>query len=581
MPGGEEFALWEDETDYQKIYYVNQNHPDASDSNEGSAGRPFASIGRAAEVLQAGEKVIISSGTYREFVQPARGGKSNAEMISYEAETGASVVISGAAVFREEWVTSLSPAGQPFSHKLWMAPLKEDYFPGSNPFSIQNASEEDIDLMPWAEDWKGHFPYTLGRGMIFQDGRRLVQMAEYTDMIRLPGSYWIGPEAKFIHIQPYNEADPNEAEMEISVHQQLFSPEKSGSSFIHLKGLEFEKAGNGFPRVGTGAVFVNGGSHWIIEDCKVSQCNSVGIEAGARVKERAVSTREENAAADTHKGGFIIRNNEVFECGTGGIQGHNVFHSLIQNNHIHHIGWQNVERYWECAAIKILVVQNSLATGNVIHDVEGASAIWFDWDIRNSRISGNIIYDIAPNYNGAVFIEASQVPNSIDNNFFWNIGSFGVALYDTDLCRVANNFFGKSQVPISSRVNTHRTLNGRLLTSKDNQMVNNIFYHVERPSIVQSAENTHDYNLIIPEKSDMPSSEKWDKHSKTLDAGFVFDRSKLELEVRASEEFPVFQNELVVETDIFGHPRRKSFAGPFRALYKGETRYKLKQTSHE
>ena len=33
----------------------------------------------------------------------------------------------------------------------------------------------------------------------------------------------------------------------------------------------------------------------------------------------------------------------------------------------HHIGWQNVERYWECAGIKILVVRNSMAYGNVIH----------------------------------------------------------------------------------------------------------------------------------------------------------------------------------------------------------------------
>ena len=58
-----------------------------------------------------------------------------------------------------------------------------------------------------------------------------------------------------------------------------------------------------------------------------------------------------------------------------GIQGHNVSNSLIFNNHLHHIGWQNVERYWECAAIKILMVRNSLATDNIIHDIEGASAI--------------------------------------------------------------------------------------------------------------------------------------------------------------------------------------------------------------
>ena len=92
--------------------------------------------------------------------------------------------------------------------------------------------------------------------------------------------------------------------MEITVQQQIFKPADVGTSFIHLKGIQFEKAGNGFPRVGTGAVFVNGGENWIIEDCLVRQCNSVGIEAGALVKEHAVATKAEKEQTKQHKGGF-------------------------------------------------------------------------------------------------------------------------------------------------------------------------------------------------------------------------------------------------------------------------------------
>lgn len=505
-------------------------------------------------------------------------------MICYQAEKGAQVIVSGAKVLKEQWTTSISPNGQPFSPKLWQAALPETCFDEPSPFKIKNASEADIALMPWAIDWKNRFPYTLPRGMIFQNNKRLTQMAEYTDLIRLPGSYWVQEGGDVIHIHPFDKADPNEVTMEITVHQQLFKPLEPGLSFIHINGIEFEKAGNGFPRVGTGAVFVNGGENWIIENNIVRQCNSVGIEAGARVKESQASSDEENEEVKNHKGGFIIRYNEVYDCGTGGIQGHNVSNSLISQNHIHHIGWQNVERYWECSAIKILVVRNSLAADNIIHDVEGASAIWFDWDIRNSRITRNIIYDIAPNYNGAVFIEASQVPNLIDNNFFWDIGTYGVSLYDTDECLVCNNFFGNTNTAISSRVNTSRKLNGRLLTSKDNELVNNIFYNVKQPSIVQSKENVHDYNLFASNNClwfEKWQIEGWDTKSQSIEMEVHFNKDNLSLNIECDKGVSFFENEAEVGSDIFGKVRSQSEGGPIANFTSGKLMYKLSKESQK
>ena len=106
----------EDETTYSRIYYVNQNHPLASDQNSGTFETPFKTISQAAKTVKAGEKVVIASGVYREFVQPQNGGRSKSEMICYEAEKGANVVVSGAAVLHEEWQTSVAPhIGQPFS----------------------------------------------------------------------------------------------------------------------------------------------------------------------------------------------------------------------------------------------------------------------------------------------------------------------------------------------------------------------------------------------------------------------------------------------------------------------------------
>ena len=44
---------------------------------------------------------------------------------------------------------------------------------GYNAFRTPNATDEEMDLMPWALDWKGRLPYTLPRGLLFQDGRRM------------------------------------------------------------------------------------------------------------------------------------------------------------------------------------------------------------------------------------------------------------------------------------------------------------------------------------------------------------------------------------------------------------------------
>jgi len=93
MPNGQPFEYWTDETAYTKTYHVACGHPGAGDDKDGSAERPFATISRAAELLQPGEKVIVHEGVYRECVRPARGGDGPDRMIAYEAAAGEKIVI--------------------------------------------------------------------------------------------------------------------------------------------------------------------------------------------------------------------------------------------------------------------------------------------------------------------------------------------------------------------------------------------------------------------------------------------------------------------------------------------------------
>src|SRR5262245_5454261 len=74
----------------------------ASDSNPGTASQPFATIQKAASVAQPGDVVNVRSGTYRETITPTNSG-TGGNPITYQAEPGATVIISGANPVTSAW----------------------------------------------------------------------------------------------------------------------------------------------------------------------------------------------------------------------------------------------------------------------------------------------------------------------------------------------------------------------------------------------------------------------------------------------------------------------------------------------
>lgn len=75
-----------------KTYYVAQS-ANASDNNDGSIDRPFATIKKASSVAQAGDTVIVREGKYRETVKPENDGTATAP-ITYKAMEGEEVYIT-------------------------------------------------------------------------------------------------------------------------------------------------------------------------------------------------------------------------------------------------------------------------------------------------------------------------------------------------------------------------------------------------------------------------------------------------------------------------------------------------------
>ena len=103
LPDGTEFVRWEQPLTFSKTYYVDNTSPSADDNGPGDKTRPFRTINKAAQLLQAGERVVIAAGTYRECVRPLRGGTGPTQMISYEAAPGAKVYIKGSEVLKDGW----------------------------------------------------------------------------------------------------------------------------------------------------------------------------------------------------------------------------------------------------------------------------------------------------------------------------------------------------------------------------------------------------------------------------------------------------------------------------------------------
>ena len=576
-----DYPEWENNTVYSKTYVVAQQHPNASDENPGTAEMPLKTINRAAQLAKAGEQVMVYSGVYRETVRPKNSGSSEDKMIGYTVAPGEKVIVSGSKVFLGEWeqrkvFTDILPdttLTYTWSRKTWVTTIPDSFFEeGYFPFKLPNILPEEHKLMPWARLVKEIPPYTATRGLLFQNGKRMAQVEAYGDLTRLPGSFWIDTDGKTVHIHGFDSRDPNNSVIEVGVRSHLFKPQKVGLNYIHLQGFTFQHCANGFLRTSTGAVTALGGHHWIIEDNTIRHHNSSGLEFGYLAYEANDPNPENIARKREDAFGFhIVRNNHIHDCGTAGIRSFVVPDAVIRDNHIHHCGWQDAENYWECSGIKILVAHRTLVSGNHIHHIQGGNGIWLDWDIQHSRVTKNIIHNVQ-NIQGGIFVEASHVPNLVDNNFIWNVDGNGIYANDTDYLMVYHNLVGNiSGHVVHAIVQTDRYLNGRKLTAEENTIKNNIFID-GRPFRLSSDTNISDNNLFIssqePNLFDLEDLQKkgLDAHSllKRMEARFIPEILGFYLN---QEEMPRFKSVPEVSHDILQQDRgAQTMPGPFHSM---------------
>lgn len=616
MPNGTEFTSWEKPLNFTHTYYVNGKAANADDKGPGTEQRPFRTINRAAQVLKPGERVVIAEGVYREFVRPARGGTGPDAMISYEAAPGAKVVIKGSIVTTDwhpsqGWNFGRDPETKK-AVQAWELKLTPSMFPtGYNPFQVDNV----IGNRMWLEYGKDNMgTYFRRRGLVFVDGHPLEPVDTASELAAPPtrstnyftqifwtplfkefspyaGKVWIESNGMTLHIRLANDDDPAKHTIEITNMEQAFSPVERYQSYIRVKGITFQHAGNGFPVPQRGLVSTNRGHHFIFEDNTFEWANSVCLDIGN--EDWAASRPAEPVGFD------IVRGNTIRYCGIEGIGGTGgPQNALVERNLIEWAGWQNAARMSESGGVKMHTARNLLFRNNVVRHIRYGNGIWLDIGNSNVRVTGNVFADIPGEVNPhAVHIEGSDDLNQVDNNIFSKLAG-GILIRDTNNVIIAYNLFLDSEIGVDtiSGINGPRPISGKTNDVHNLMVYGNVFAGMGRSAIeFTNARNTADGNLYqgpssqfgfgfgnpylrvkFPEPAEWHNlnswrdAHGWDKSGATGGIEASLDPDKLTLALTVKSSVAPVAAWKGIDTDFFGKPvSGERLPGPFADLLTG------------
>jgi hypothetical protein len=406
-------------------YHVSDQGDDAA---AGTASRPLRTIQAAANKARPGDVITVHEGTYRERVNPPRGGTSDTQRIVYQAAPGEKVELKGSEIIKE-W--------KPLAKGVWTVEIPDSFFGEYNPY---------VDLIhgDWF-DGQGRVHHT---GEVYLNGRSLYEMASVDDLTKpdaITGAK--DPEgAKYrwyckheeqttrlwANFQEYN---PNEALVEINVREACFYPDQPGRNFITIRGFHMSQAATQWAAPTAeqpGLIGTHWSKGWIIENNVVSNSRCTGItlgkdrksghnvwsndpsKGGAEHYNEVIVRVLEDGWGKARIGSHIVRNNTIFACEQAGICGSMAAaFSQVTNNHIYDVWTKRLFRGAEIAGIKFHGAIDTLIKNNHIHNV--GRGMWMDWMTQGTRLTANLCYD---NDQEDLFSEVNHGPYLVDNNIF-------------------------------------------------------------------------------------------------------------------------------------------------------------------
>ena len=335
-----------------RAFYVDAQHPEASDANDGSAAAPWRTISRAARAgaLRPGDAVLIRSGIYRESVEPESGGSGADARVTYAAMPGERVVVTGADRVESGWVRTERGTWT----RAWPAPPFRSY---------------------------GDAP-VFRRELLVADGEVLMPTTAVGPLA--PGTFRLsGPETAPGRVEARWPREGSPQRIEVATRTYLFRPvgriadpdcgDPATPGWIRLVGITFRHAAN---RAQWGAVCA--GSHdGLVEDVTVEWTNGQGISVSGRDH----TFRRTDA---DHNG----------QLGWGG----SCTGCLLEDTRAVGNNWKGYDPFWEAGGGKWQRTSQTVVRRHTAEDNRGPG-IWFDIDnadntIEHSRATGNEIAGI-------------------------------------------------------------------------------------------------------------------------------------------------------------------------------------------
>jgi len=483
-----------------------------NDKNDGTASNPFRTINFAAQLAQPSDVVTVHSGTYREWINPVRGGESDSKRIVYRAATGEVVNIKGSEVL-QGWKKE--------KDGIWKVTVPNSFFGDYN-------SCKDMVHGDWCDNFgKNH------TADLFLNGKSLYEM-ETIDKVRnsvpyvkckdLIGStytwYCEVDDNNTTIWANFQKADPNKDLVEISTRRTCFYPDKPGINYLTFQGFHVSQAATqwGAPTAEQiGMISTNWNKCWIIENNVISDSKCSGITLG---KERSTGQNvwssdigNVNNDGNIHYievlfkvlrygwskeniGSHIVRNNTIFNCEQTGICGSmGAAFSTIEGNNIYNIHQKNQIGGAEIGGIKFHAAIDAIIVGNRIHD-NLSFGCWFDWMTQGTRISKNLYYN---NAWMDIYFEVNHGPFLVDNNIL--LSSTGIGTQSEGGAFVHNLIAGQLvELPDLGRFTPyhlpHSTAVAGLCTilSGDDRYYNNIFLGLGNE--INKADIHNNYGLV-------------------------------------------------------------------------------------
>jgi len=394
-----------------KEYHVSAS---GNDKNDGSLSNPFKTINFAAQLAVPGDVITVHTGTYREWVNPARGGESETKRIIYQAAKGEKVVITGSEPVKG-W--------EKVSGDIWKLMLPNSFFGNFNPY-------RDLIRGDWF-DSKGRQHHT---GCVYLNGNWMIE-AISLDELKKPTDktpLWFGQVEKdttTIWAQ-FKGVNPNTEQVEINARKVVFYPNKNFINYITVSGFTLENAATNWAPPSaeqTGIIGTNWSKGWIIENNTVRNSKCSGISLGKYGDE--FDNTNDAGAADPYTecvrralkngwnketvGSHLVRNNHIYNCEQTGIVGSmGCSFSTVTGNDIHDIYVRRLFTGAEMGGIKFHGAIDVKISGNHIYRVGGVAGIWLDWMAQGAQVTRNLLHDNQID----IFCEMQHGPLLIANN---------------------------------------------------------------------------------------------------------------------------------------------------------------------